>query len=255
MEPKLPHKAPSPSCPPAWWRGRGADNVAVEVQLIDILGQLLAPELAAESEADATSRELEQLCRVDVQIEGSQLRRLDVFRMHGGKVGRRRVGWNGGRQRIAEGIEGTFSLKYTTWLEDGIVLVQNSIETRGRDQGAVLGGLHLAVTESEIITPRSIKQFVASGTERHEERIGRVVEETVAKFEDTSPAATRDDLIERIKRVEGVGRYQGVLECRGSRRRHAVQICIGGMARVTWPAVWNEPVAEGANSSCEIAFW
>ena len=29
----------------------------------------------------------------------------------------------------------------------------------------------------------------------------------------------------------------------------------GGMARVTWPAVWNEPVAEGANSSCELAFW
>ena len=64
----------------------------------------------------------------------------------------------------------------------------------------------MAVTESIIIAPCSIKQFVASGAERDEERIGRVVEEPVAKFEETSPAATRDDLIERIKRVESVGR-------------------------------------------------
>ena len=77
------------------------------------------------------------------------------------------------------------------------------------------GGLHIAVTESDIITPCAIKQFVASGAERDEERIGGVVEEAVAKFEDTSPAATRDDLIERIKRVESVGRYLSLLECRG----------------------------------------
>ena len=81
------------------------------------------------------------------------------------------------------------SFKYATCLKDGIVLVENLIETRGRDQGAVLGGLHLAVTESEIITPCSIKQFVAPGTERHEERIGRVIEEAIAEFEQTSPAA------------------------------------------------------------------
>src|SRR4030095_2804833 len=36
-------------------RGRGPDDVAVEEQLVDILSQLLAPELAAESKADATS--------------------------------------------------------------------------------------------------------------------------------------------------------------------------------------------------------
>ena len=171
--------------------------------------------MAAESEADATSRELEQFCRVDVQIEGPQLRRVDVFRVNGGEVGRSRVGWDRWPQRISERIEGTLSLKYATCLEDGIVLVENLIETRGRDQGAVRGCLHLTVTESEIITPCSIKQFVASGAERDEERIGGVVEETVAKFEDTSPAATRDDLIERIKRVESIGRYQGVLVMSG----------------------------------------
>ncbi len=180
--------------------------IAVNAQLIDILGQLLAPELATESEADATSRELEQLGRVDVQIEGSQLRRVDVFRMNGGEVGRSRVGWNRGPERIAEGIEGRLSLKYATRLEDGIVLVENSIETRGRNQSASGGGFHLAVAESEIITPCSIKQFVAPDTECDEERIGHVVEEAVAEFEQTSPAGTRNDLIERIKRVESVGR-------------------------------------------------
>ena len=56
--------------------GETADDVAVKDQLIDILGQLLAPELATEREADATSRELEQLGRIDVQIECPQLRRV-----------------------------------------------------------------------------------------------------------------------------------------------------------------------------------
>ncbi len=112
----------------------------------------------------------------------------------------------------------------------------------------------LAVTEPEIVTPCSIKQFVAPRTERDEEGIGRVVEQAVAKFEQTSPAAARDDLIERIKWVESVRWNLSRLECRRSRRRDAVQICPGGIARVVEPAVWNEPVAEGANSSCEIAF-
>src|SRR4030095_14136044 len=131
----------------------------------------------------------------------------DVFRVNGGEFGRSRVGWNRGPQRISEGIEGTLSLKYATFLEDGIVLVQNSVETRGRDQGAGRGCLHLAVAESPIIAPCSIKQFVTPDTERGEKRISRVVKEAVAEFEQTSPAATRDDLIERIKRVESVGRY------------------------------------------------
>ena len=38
------------------------------------------------------------------------------------------------RQGISEGIKGRLSLKHATLLEDGIVLVQNPIETRGRDQ-------------------------------------------------------------------------------------------------------------------------
>ena len=93
---------------------RTADNVAVLAQLIDILLQRLITELAAESEADTASRELEQLGRVDVQIEGLQLRCVDVFRVNGGEFGRSRVGWNRGPQRISEGIEGTLSLKYAT---------------------------------------------------------------------------------------------------------------------------------------------
>ena len=88
-----------------------ADNVAVFAQLIDILFQRLLTELAAESEADTTSRELEQLGRVDVQIECPHLRRVDFFRVNGGEFGRSRVSWNRGPQRISEGIEGTLSLK------------------------------------------------------------------------------------------------------------------------------------------------
>ena len=90
----------------AW---RIADKIAVNAQLVDILSQLFAPELAAECEADATGRELEQLGRIDVQIESSQLRRVDVFRMNGGEVGRSRVGRNRRPERISEGIEGTVS--------------------------------------------------------------------------------------------------------------------------------------------------
>ena len=115
---------------------------------------------------------------------------------------------------------------------------------------SLLGGLDLAVTESEIITPCSIKQFVASRTERREERIGRVVEETVAEFEQTSPAAARNDLVERIKRVEGVGRKTGVCVSRGSRRRHAVQI-VWRDGQSDLASRLEVPVAEGANSSCE----
>ena len=50
--------------------------------------------------------------------------------------------------------------------------------------------------------------------------IGLVVEEAVAEFEETSPAATRDDLIERIKRIERIGRKPSLLEGRASPEAH-----------------------------------
>ena len=144
----------------AW---RIADNVAVHAQLIDILGQLLLAELAAESEADATSRELEQLGRIDVQIEGSQLRRIDVFRMNGGEVGRAELAANRGPSASPKGLKALSPARTPPggrWDRSGSEFrLKREVEI-----SVTRDGLHIAVTESEIVTPCSIKQFVAPGS-------------------------------------------------------------------------------------------
>jgi hypothetical protein len=105
-------------------------------------------------------------------------------------------------QRIAERIKRNVSREDTTRLEDRIVLIQNLTVARTRNERPTRGDFDLAVTEADIITPRSIKQFVASYPNRREKGVGGVIYQTVPKFKETSAAAARDNLIEWIIRVK-----------------------------------------------------
>ena len=102
----------------------------------------------------------------------SRVPNSDVLTLFGWTLlegGRRSVGWDQlPTSASPKGLKAGCPSSAPPGWKNGIVLVQNLIETRGRDQGVVLGGLHLAVTESEIITPCSIKQLVAPGTEGDE---------------------------------------------------------------------------------------
>ena len=87
-----------------------------------------------------------------------------------------------------------------------------------------------------------------------------VVEKPIAEFSQTRAAATGDDLVEGVERVEAsTGTLVSISPARQSGSGWPTNRGVfggatpfrsvpGGIARVTWPGVWNEPVADGANS-------
>ena len=62
--------------------------------------------------------------------------------------------------------------------------------------------LDLAVHKRSIIAPGSTKQLVAFDTDREALRDVFVVDQAVAKIENTCPSAARDDLLKWIERVK-----------------------------------------------------
>ena len=78
-------------------------DVTIQVQLIRILLDVFTPELSAHGQADSAGRQIEQIDRIDIQIQFGQLGGVDIFRMHSGKVHRRLIGRE---RRSGNGVNG-----------------------------------------------------------------------------------------------------------------------------------------------------
>src|ERR1043166_1944975 len=87
-------------------------------------------------------------------------------------------------------------------IKDRVVCIQNPLEPRTIDAVELRNLLDLAVHERAIVAPGSVKQFVAFHTNR--ETLGDVfvVDQAVAKIENTRATAARDDLLKWIERGE-----------------------------------------------------
>ncbi len=112
--------------------------------------------------------------------------------------------------KITERIKGRLASEDSTRLKDRIGLVQDAVEFRG---GHLCPGnriLELAVTESGVVPPASVEELVPLDADCAQPRVGFVIEQTVSKLSQTRAGATRDNLLEGIKRIERVSRDTGL---------------------------------------------
>ena len=87
-------------------------------------------------------------------------------------------------------------------IKDGIGLVQDAVESRGGHLRPGNRVLELTVAERGVVPPGPVKKFVPLDADGAEPRVGFVIEQTVAKLSQTRTSATRDNLLERVKRIE-----------------------------------------------------
>src|SRR6266404_2753705 len=111
--------------------------------------------------------------------------------------------------KITERIKGRLASEDSTRLKDRIGLVQDSVELRGGHLRPGNRVLELTVAECGVVPPGSVKKLVPSYANRTEPRVGFVIEQTVSKFSQTRTSAARYNLLERVKRIECIGRNTG----------------------------------------------
>src|SRR4029453_4307359 len=82
--------------------------------------------------------------------------------------------------------------------------IHDAVHTR-RGRRLNLGDvIDLTVAESTVVAPATTKHLVAFDSKRCQPGLVLVIDQTIAEIEDTGPSATGNDLIERIKRIEGI---------------------------------------------------
>src|SRR6266571_2664350 len=117
--------------------------------------------------------------------------------------------WNRIVKAIPERIErdGRSNILRRGGIVDWVRRVHNAIEARDRGIYNLRSIQDFAITECSIVAPASVKQLIALYTNRDQKRLVFNIDRAIAKFEKTRARASRDDLLERIKRVIGIWRH------------------------------------------------
>ena len=84
--------------------------------------------------------------------------------------------------------------------------IHDAVKARGRSRLNLGNGIDLTIAESALVAPVGPKDLVASDPDRCQVGLILGIDQTIAEIEDTGPGATGNNLIERIKRIERIGR-------------------------------------------------
>ena len=166
-------------------------------------------EYAAEGQPYTARWQIKQVGRVNVQIQCGELGRKQVLGVQCRKVNQRLIARDRDVLCIAKRIVGNRLPDEVTrcGIKQRVVSVQNPLKPRNVDALEPRNLLDLAVHESAVVTPRTVKQLVAFYTDR--ETLGDVfvVDDAVAKIEKPRTSATRYDLLKRVERVKRPSRH------------------------------------------------
>ena len=92
------------------------------------------------------------------------------------------------------------------WIKDRIRSVQDALEPVNRNERAVFSIFDLAIAKSTIVTPASIKQFIAFDSERGEKGVYVTVDLAITKLGKTRAATAGDNLPKWVEWIECVNR-------------------------------------------------
>src|SRR4030095_16417026 len=91
-------------------------------------------------------------------------------------------------------------------VKNRIVRIHDAIHTRRGSRRSLPNGIDLTVAKGTVVSPVATKSRVAFDPNRRQVGLVLVIDQTIAEIEDTGPGATGDNLIERIKWIEGINR-------------------------------------------------
>src|SRR4051812_20157248 len=93
--------------------------------------------------------------------------------------------------------------------ENRVRRIEGAPEKRSRNQNAGRGVPDFAVAKARIVTPGTIKQFVALNSNGRHVGLGRVVANAIREVDQAISGTTGNDLLKRIERIERTHRQIG----------------------------------------------
>ena len=182
--------------------------IAGFVRIIRVKIKLFPTPVTAEGESNRPGRHLKQVGRVNVKVRRGQRRLRQVpdvctSKRDRGKVARKRRLRETGK-RIIRNCRPDKVRRIR--IKNRVVRIHDAIKTRCRSRLNLGNGIDLTVAEGTVVAPVATKYLVAFDSNRRQPGLVLGIDQTIAEIEDTGPGATGDNLIERIKRIEGIGR-------------------------------------------------